>query len=311
MRTVLVGEVKTAEYALRGLVRANCAPELILTTDVDRVHAKSGMSYDYYARLGDASQDEGIPIQVIRELDDAVAELIEAAADYIFVMGWPYLVSGRILDIAPCIGMHPTRLPERRGGAPLNWLLIDGEQAGAVTLFRLRSGLDDGEIAAQAEFPIGQDDYVGDVLDVVYGWTEQLVLQVACALPRGHQEWHPQDSSRATYTRRRTPSDGQISWRDSAVRIRNAIRAQSHPFPGAFSRLERWTVKIWRAEVPLGVRAPLRARPGEILTVDELGVLVATSDNALLISDLEVIDENGHSELSSEALAPYVGERFE
>jgi len=45
----------------------------------------------------------------------------------------------------------------------------------------------------------------------------------------------PQDESKATYFGKRTPDDGEINWYWQKERIRNWVRAQALPYPGAFT----------------------------------------------------------------------------
>lgn len=45
---------------------------------------------------------------------------------------------------------------------------------------------------------------------------------------------YPQNHNDATYCSRRKPEDGLINWHATNVEIYNAIRAQTHPYPGAF-----------------------------------------------------------------------------
>ena len=131
----------------------------------------------------------------------------------------------------------------------MNWTILDGEPSSAVTLFRMGPGLDDGDILMQRAFAIGESDYVGDVARRVYELTEELVAESVSELSSESAQWSPQDHSKATYTRRRRPADGHIEWRESSVRIRNLIRATSHPFPGAFTLLGQKVVRIWRGDI--------------------------------------------------------------
>ena len=289
-RMLLVGEVRTAEHALRGLLSAGVTPTALVTTDIAAVQARSGMSRDYYTDLVALGEEHGVEARVIERLDDEVAWLRAQSPDYIWILGWPYIVRTPVLDVAPCIGMHPTRLPKRRGGAPLNWTILDDERSSAVSLIRLRPGLDDGELLAQGEFEIGPDEYVGDILQRVWCITERLVAQSARALADGRAQWRAQDDRDATYTRRRRPEDGRIRWDDSAQRIRNLVRATSEPFPGAWTMLDGAPLRIWRAAVPTGYRAPLKAAPGTLLETADDGVIIGTRDNALLIQAAQLGD---------------------
>lgn len=291
MKLVLVGEVKSADYALLGMLRAGCPPELIVTTDLSVARVRSRMGPEYYGDLSGLAAQIGASLVVVADLSEAVSLLTDVGPDYIFVVGWPYLVRSPILALAPCIGMHPTRLPYRRGGAPLNWAILDGEQESAVTLFQLTTGIDDGPILCQRTFRIDPQDYVSDALEKVYTLTEELVAEAVRALASGTATWTPQDHAKATYTRRRTPEDGKIDWRTSASRIRNLVRAVSRPFPGAFSHLEGRKLVIWRAELPFGYRAPIRVRPGSVVEVTDHGILVSTKDNALLVTEAVWADD--------------------
>jgi methionyl-tRNA formyltransferase len=300
LRLMLVGEVRVAEFALRGMIRAGHPPVAIVTTDVTAVRARSGMAASYYADLRAPACGCGAAVRIVSDLNAEPEAISAASPDYVFVIGWPYLVRDDVLAIAPCVGLHPTKLPDRRGGAPLNWAILDGEASGAVSLIRLRKGVDNGELLAQRAFPIGPDDYIGDVVERVYTITEDVVADAVGDLAAGRARWTPQDDSAATYTRRRRPEDGRICWTDSATRIRNLVRATSHPFPGAFAYLDGSVFRVWRAEIPRGYRAPLAAPPGTIIDVTSAGVLVSTMDNALLVTEAQLTDSAGV--LSGEAL---------
>jgi methionyl-tRNA formyltransferase len=313
LRLLLVGEARVAEFALKGMLRAGHTPAAIITTDVMAARTRSSMAATYYADLTGLGCASGIEVHVVSDLNAEYEAISVVSPDYVFVIGWPYLVRDDVLSIAPCVGLHPTKLPYRRGGAPLNWAILDGEPTSAVSLIRLRKGVDDGEILAQRTFPIGPNDYIGDVIERVYAMTEEVVADAVRDLAAGTAHWRPQDNDLATYTRRRRPEDGRIRWTDSAARIRNLVRAISHPFPGAFTHLDGIVLRVWRAEIPRGYRAPIGAAPGTLLDVTSAGVLISTMDNALLITEGQ-FGEDGNL-LSGESLRnmvrTYRGQRLE
>jgi len=311
MRSVLVGEVRTAEHALLGLLGAGEPPVAIFTTDVNQVRRRSGMGPDYYCDLVALGETQGIEAHVVADLEQVSERVRALEPDLLWIMGWPYLVRRPVLELSLCVGMHPAPLPRRRGGAPMNWTILDGETSSAVTLFRMGPGIDDGDILAQRAFAISEADYVADVARRVYELTEKLVGESVARLRDRRARWLPQDHSKATYTRRRRPADGHIAWDDSSVRVRNLVRATSRPFPGAFSKLGDKVVRIWRAELPLGYRAPLRAAPGSIIEATDRGAIVSTGDNALLVTEVQF--EGEPAAISREAgsrLAEHTGDKF-
>jgi methionyl-tRNA formyltransferase len=288
MRTVLVGVVKTAEAALRGLIDAHAKIVGIFTQEMDKVLETSGMERVYYINLKHYADKLGCPLKIVDNINDDFNELERLSPDVIYIVGWPQIIRGKVLNLATCIGMHPSRLPERRGGAPLNWQILDGEKQGAVTLFRLEEGLDSGDILIQREYEIGPHEYIDAIMQRVNKLTYELVKETYPLLPQGRVKWLPQDHTSATYARRRKPSDGKINWADSSRRTYNLIRAVSHPFPGAFAYLDGQEIRIWRAELVQGYRAPIQAVPGQVVDLNNKGILVSTLDNAILLTEIEL-----------------------
>ena len=78
--------------------------------------------------------------------------------------------------------------------------------------------------------------------------------------------------------------DGQIDWAHSAEAIHRKLRALS-PWPGVFTQMlveKQKHLKILAAEI----RGD-HGRPGEIISVDELGVLVGCGKGALRLTQLQ------------------------
>ncbi len=62
-------------------------------------------------------------------------------------------------------GIHASLLPKYAGGAPLVWAIIEGEKETGITLFKMDSGVDDGDIIEQRNFPIASTDTIKEVYD--------------------------------------------------------------------------------------------------------------------------------------------------
>jgi methionyl-tRNA formyltransferase len=58
------------------------------------------------------------------------------------------------------INMHPSLLPRYRGAHPILWMHLNMDQEGGVTIHRVDTGMDTGEILAQSAFhiPLGADE---------------------------------------------------------------------------------------------------------------------------------------------------------
>ena len=290
MRVVFVGVVNSAKSALDALVSCGADIAGLFTMDVEYMVSTSKMEIEYFVDFRPTAEELGIPLKQIKNINDHVDDIRSLEPDYVYIIGWPQIVRREVLSIAPCIGMHPAPLPKRRGGAPLNWQIIDGETESAVSLLRLGEGIDDGDILIQVPFSIGPTDYVHNVMNRVCELTGLAVQKTYPLLAAGREVWKTQDHSRATVTRRRRPADGLVNWHDSSKRIVDLIRAVSHPFPGAFTYSDGQAIKMWRAYVPLGYHPPVRAVPGEVLEFVGDAIVVSTRDYCLGLTEIQIGD---------------------
>jgi methionyl-tRNA formyltransferase len=171
--------------------------------------------------------------------------------DLILVIGWYYMIPRAIRELASqgCVGIHGSLLPLYRGGAPLVWAMINGEREAGVTLFHFSDGVDDGDVIAQKAFPIEPRDTIREVLDKATRASVEIVEEYVPRLAAGTAPRTPQDHSLATQVPQRSPSDGLIDWSWDAKRIDNFIRAQTKPYPGAYTIIGDKRVTIWSADV--------------------------------------------------------------
>ena len=190
------------------------------------------------------------------------------------------------------VGIHPSLLPRYRGGAPLVWAIINGESGSGVSLFHFHTGMDDGDIIGQKSFPIKQDDTIAEVWSKAQEGALGLIDDHFLDLLEGRAPRTAQDHSRATYCSQRRPQDGRIDWKLPAETIHNFIRAQSDPYPGAFSHNNNGekVVVLKAAVFPqdyFGV-------PGLVAQPAGGGVLVCCGSGALVLFRIRV--ENGQEE---------------
>ena len=66
-----------------------------------------------------------------------------------------------LLEIAPCLNLHTSPLPAYRGLMPSFWVLKNGEEETAVTVFQVDEGIDTGPIVVQRFFKIAGDTHAG------------------------------------------------------------------------------------------------------------------------------------------------------
>ena len=230
------------------------------------------------------------------ETDDVNAEATLDAVrpldpELVFVIGWSQLVRDPFIALARegVFGMHPTLLPRHRGRAPIPWAILSGLARTGVTLFEIVDATaDSGAIVGQAVVSIEPDDTATSLFDRVAGAHLDLIREYVPQLIARTAPRIPQDPRRASVWHRRRPEDGIIDWETRALYLHDWVRAQTRPYPGAFTFLGDEKVVVWRARpVELGEAAPA----GTVVAASPEGPVVACGEGGLLLEEVEGTDE--------------------
>jgi len=166
--------------------------------------------------------------------------------DNILSINYLFILEGDILRQAKnsAVNFHGSLLPRYRGRTPHVWAIINGEKEAGITAHLMNEECDDGDIVKQLVVPIEYEDTGADILAKYNAIYPVLVMSVVEDLESGELEHTKQDISKATYFGKRTPEDGEINWDWQKERIRNWVRAQANPYPGAFTFLDEQKVII-------------------------------------------------------------------
>lgn len=142
--------------------------------------------------------------------------------------------------------IHGSLLPKYRGRTPHVWSIINGEKEAGITAHLIDPNCDTGEILFQKKVSIEYEDTGADILIKYHKLYVPLFEKVMSSVKNNTIVAFPQDESKATYFGKRTPEDGEINWNWKRENIRNWVRAQAYPYPGAFTFLDKQKVIIDR-----------------------------------------------------------------
>lgn len=296
MKIIFIAGLNFGYKCIKNLIENNVTIDAVFT-----------LSSKYKDRSGFVSFDGikqcGVPVYEVENINDVenIKVIKRLNPDVIFVAGWSFLVGKEILSIPRlgCIGQHPSLLPKHRGNAPIPWAIIMGLTKTGTTLFHLTDDADAGDIVAQKEIGIGFDDTAETVYEKVTQSTIELYLDVITKLKHGNALRIPQDSRKANIMSRRTPQDGIIDWNKMTISLYNWIRGLSHPYPGAFTFLNDVKIYVWNAKYLKNNKyngeiynLNCIKQPGEILEIVAEGLIIATGDGAILLTELQKEGEN-------------------
>lgn len=245
--------------------------------------------------LEELAKKHNIPLHKIKRGETNSLENIKKISSYnpeiIFCIGWPDLIKKEILNLTKnTFGMHPSKLPKDRGQAPLPWSLIRDYKKNALSMFFLREIEDSGDIVAQIEYPIKEEDTSATIYDKIIDAGRKIIKETLPKIENNSIKGIPQKESEATFTRKRIPIDGLIDWNASTKEIYNLIRALTGPYyPGAFTYFNNDKIKIWGAKI-FKPEDKYYGIPGQIMHKSNEGIIVRTKDGCLIINKISIGD---------------------
>jgi len=189
-------------------------------------------SYDIYKNLSEQDIKFDYNLIYIDDKDELELVIHKYNPEMIFFVGWSWIVCDEIINTYKCICLHPSPLPKYRGGSPIQHQIINGEVESAVTLFRMDSGIDTGDILYQESFLLDGDlrDIFIRIVSIGVRGIRKLIL--------GEYEIIKQNEDASTFYKRRTKNMSEIKTEDfnnfTAKEIYNKIRALQSPYPNAF-----------------------------------------------------------------------------
>ncbi len=147
-----------------------------------------------------------------------------------------------------CINVHASLLPKLRGGAPIHRAIMNGYNKTGITIMYMNEGLDSGDIIAQEEVIIEDNDTASTLhnkLKVIGG---PLLLKVLPNIFNDTVNRIKQNDDEATFASNIKPEDEKINFERSKREIYNQIRGLNG-WPGAYCFIGGKRLKIWSAYV--------------------------------------------------------------
>ena len=135
-----------------------------------------------------------------------MTELMALGADMIVTAAFGQFLPEKLLQsVKHAVNVHASLLPKYRGGAPVHYAIINGDEAAGVTIMEMVKKMDAGDMISQKSIPITDADNVGTMFDRLSIVGRDLLLATLPDYLAGKLSPEPQDENQVTFSPNSTP----------------------------------------------------------------------------------------------------------
>ncbi len=212
--------------------------------------------------------------------------LEEHQPDILVVVAYGKILPKDVLDFPKygCVNVHGSLLPKYRGAAPIQRVVLNGEEKSGVCTMFMDEGLDTGDVILSRETPIPAYETAAELFDRLALMGADLLIETLDLIEKGCAPRTPQAHELSTYAAMIRKEDAKINWNASAREVINLVRG-SNSWPIAFTIVDGQVLKIYRAVFGGKCDAPA----GSVIDITKEGMTVACGDgNSVVVTELQM-----------------------
>lgn len=244
LKVIFMGTPDFAVPVLKSLIE-NCEVVLVVTQPDKKVGRKQEIKYSPVKKI---AIENGIEVFQPEKIRSDYDYILNTKCDIIITCAYGQIIPKVILDYPRlgCINVHASLLPKNRGGAPIHWCLIKGEEKTGITIMYMDEGMDDGDIISQEEYIILDSDNVGSLHDKLSIMGADLLIKTLPSIINGTNKRIKQDDSKVTYSYNIKREEERLDFNKSGREIINHIRGLN-PWPVANILVNNEEMKVYEA----------------------------------------------------------------
>jgi len=229
MKIICFGTPSFTSEIIKNIERCNDIVCIVTTEDTQKGRGKKILPSD----VKKTAFELDIPILQPNKLDDKefIEKLKEYNADIFLVIAFRKLP--KVVWELPkkgTINLHTSLLPEYRGAAPINWVLINGENKTGVTTFFINEKIDQGDIILQKKINLDQNITAGQLHNLMIHDGIEIVNKTINLIDENDVQLIYQSKKDEFKAAPKLNKELQkINWQKSIIEIHNKIRGLS-PF---------------------------------------------------------------------------------
>ena len=232
------------------------------------------------------AEESGIECKTTARLsaDEELINWITAEAiDVIIVVDFGHIVKEPILSHPEigCINIHPSRLPQFRGAAPLQRAIMSGLDKTAVTVFRLNEGMDSGPVLCAEEVEIKHDETYEQLLEKTAEVGSEILLHYIKDIPAENWIFTEQEQNGVSLAPKINKAEGHIEWSMQPDEVINKLRAIRNT-PGVFTFFKKKRIRLFEAE-----KAYHHGKSGELVEIENGYPIIACGEASIKLIEVQ------------------------
>lgn len=203
-------------------------------------------------------------------------KIISLQPDLMITAAYGQFLPTKLLAAAKiaAINVHGSLLPKYRGGAPIQYSIINGDKETGVSIMYMVKKMDAGDIISQRSIPIEDTDDSGTMFKKLSLLGRDLLLETLPKLISGDVNPVAQDPDNVVFSPNITSEQEQIDFRLPAHLIDAKVRGL-RPAPLGNMVIDRLRTKIYDV-TPLEEKTDLE--PGKVVRVTKHQLVIAAGD---------------------------------
>ncbi|AQW22012.1 methionyl-tRNA formyltransferase [Lentilactobacillus curieae] len=230
----------------------------------------------------EAAEELSIPVLAPAKLSgsDEMSTIIETNPDLIITAAYGQFLPTKLLAAAKvaAVNVHGSLLPKYRGGAPVQYSIMNGDKQTGITILYMVKKMDAGDILSQKAIDIENDDDTETMFAKLSIVGRDLLLDTLPKVISGEIKPIPQVEEEVVFSPNIKPEEEVLDFSKSAFLVDAKVRAL-RPDPVAYTELNGKRTKIWRSKV---VDATTELAPGTVVLKSKHELQLAAGDGTVI-----------------------------
>ncbi|NQN75471.1 methionyl-tRNA formyltransferase [Streptococcus suis] len=281
-KLIFMGTPAFSATVLKGLLADDQYEILAVVTQPDRAVGRKKVIQ--MTPVKEVALEHHLPVFQPEKLSGSqeMADLMNLGADGIVTAAFGQFLPTKLLNSVDfAVNVHASLLPKYRGGAPIHYALINGDERAGVTIMEMVKEMDAGDMISSDSIAIEESDNVGTLFEKLAVVGRDLLLQTLPAYIAGDLKPVAQNPEQVTFSPNIQPEEEVLDWNKTARQLFNQIRGM-YPLPVAHTYWQGERFKIQEA-----VEAEGEGPVGRVIARSKKELIIATGQGALSLKTVQ------------------------